>query len=120
MTYLNPIYNISQFIQLTKYFSHPSIYPQLHNKNISFNYILSNSNNQFYTKHHININSLLQTQPINNNNFSPPPSNIIINPQQPNNIPQPNIITQPQNLTTPTTTPTTTTPTPPTTPLPLL
>jgi len=100
---LNPIYNISQFIQLTKYFSQPSIYNQLHNKNISFNYILSNSNNQFYIKHHLNINQLLQSQPINNNNFSPPPSTIIINPQS-NNIPQPNII-QPQNISTNTTTP---------------
>ena len=84
ITCLTPIYNISQLIQLTKYFSHPSIYPALHSKQISFNYIIT-SNNQFYPKHHQQINQLLHSQPISNNNFSAPPLTLQLQsqPQQP-------------------------------------
>jgi len=84
LSFLNPIYNISQLIQLTKYFSHPSIYPALHSKQISFNYIIT-SNNQFYPKHHQQINQLLHSQPISNNNFSAPPLTLQLQsqPQQP-------------------------------------
>ena len=74
MTYSNPLYNISQLIQLTKYFSHPTIYPLLHNKQLSLSYTLINtSNNSFYTKHHQHINQKLTSQPISNTNFSAPP-----------------------------------------------
>ena len=83
LSFLNPIYNISQLIQLTKYFSHPSIYPALHSKQISFNYIIT-SNNQFYPKHHQQINQLLHSQPISNNNFSAPP----LTPAAPNPTPE--------------------------------
>ena len=84
LSFLNPIYNISQLIQLTKYFSHPSISPALHSKQISYNYIIT-SNNQFYPKHHQQINQLLHSQPISNNNFSAPPLTLQLQsqPQQP-------------------------------------
>ncbi len=84
LSFLNPIYNISQLLQLTKYFSHPSIYPSLHSKQISLNYIIT-SNNQFYPKHHQQINQLLHSQPISNNNFSAPPLSLQLQsqPQQP-------------------------------------
>ena len=74
MTYSNPLYNISQILQFTKYFSHPTVYPLLHNKQLSLSYTLVNtSNNQFYTKHHQSINQLLVSQPTSNTNFSAPP-----------------------------------------------
>jgi len=94
---INPIYNISQFIQLTKYLSHPSIYPLLHNKQIAFNYILHQpSNNLLFTKHHQNINSLLNSQPIQNNNFSPPPLTIQLSQSQPTQPqPQQSVLPQP-------------------------
>ena len=74
LSFLNPIYNISQL----------SIYPALHSKQISFNYIIT-SNNQFYPKHHQQINQLLHSQPISNNNFSAPPLTLQLQsqPQQP-------------------------------------
>lgn len=113
-SYLNPIYNISQLIQLTKYISHPSIYPQLHTKQLSLNYTLFNtSTNQIFTSHHKTINQLLQSPPISNSNFSPPPLSLQLQsqpiqpqpiqyqPQQyPQYQPQP-IQSQPQQSQTP-------------------
>ena len=82
MTYSNPLYNVSQLIQLTKYFSHPTVYPLLHNKQLSLSYTLINtSNNQFYTKHHQAINQLLHSQPISNTNFSAPPLSLQLQSQ---------------------------------------
>ena len=74
MQHINPLYNISQIIQFTKYFSHPTIYPLLHNKQLSLSYtLIDTSNNIFYTKHHQHINQKLHSQPISNTNFSAPP-----------------------------------------------
>ena len=82
MTYSNPLYNISQLIQLTKYFSHPTVYPLLHNKQLSLTYTLLNtSNNTFYPKHHQNINQTLFSQPISNTNFSAPPLSLQLQSQ---------------------------------------
>ena len=82
MTYSNPLYNISQLIQFTKYFSHPTVYPLLHNKQLSLTYTLINtSNNTFYTKHHQSINQLLTSQPISNTNFSAPPLSLQLQSQ---------------------------------------
>ena len=73
-SFLNPIYNISQLLQVARYFSHPSVYPLLHTKQYSLNYTLFNtSTNQVYTAHHKQINQLLQSPPISNSNFSAPP-----------------------------------------------
>ena len=73
-SFLNPIYNISQLLQVTKYFSHPSVYPLLHTKQLSLNYTLFNtSTNHVYTAHHKAINQLLQSPPVSNSNFSAPP-----------------------------------------------
>ena len=101
-SFLNPIYNISQLIQVTKYFSHPSIYPLLHTKQLSLNYTLFNtSTNQVYTSHHKTINQLLQSPPISNSNFSAPPLSLQLQSQpqpqpiQPQPI-QPQPISQPQ------------------------
>jgi len=68
---LNPIYNISQLLKLTQFFSHPQNYTQLHTKQLTFNYLIT-LNNQIQFKHHQQINSFL-TSSIQNNNFSPPP-----------------------------------------------
>ncbi len=82
MSYSNPLYNVSQLIQLTKYFSHPTVYPLLHNKQLSLSYTLINtSNSSFYTKHHQSINNLLHSQPISNNNFSAPPLSLQLQSQ---------------------------------------
>ena len=82
MTYANPLYNVSQLIQLTKYFSHPTVYPLLHTKQLSLSYTLINtSNNQFFTKHHQSINNLLHSQPISNSNFSAPPVSLQLQSQ---------------------------------------
>ena len=90
MTYSNPLYNISQLIQLTKYFSHPTVYPLLHNKQLSLSYTLINtSSNQFYTKHHQAINQLLHSQPISNTNFSAPPLSLQLQSQPQASVAQP-------------------------------
>lgn len=82
MQHINPLYNISQIIQFTKYFSHPTIYPLLHNKQLSLSYtLIDTSTNIFYTKHHQNINQTLQSQPISNTNFSPPPLSLQLQSQ---------------------------------------
>ena len=78
--FLNPIYNISQLLKLTQYFTHPQNYTQLHTKQLSFNYIIT-QNNQLQYKHHQHINQFL-TSSIQNNNFSPPPLTLsLYNPQ---------------------------------------
>ena len=90
MTYSNPLYNISQLNQLTKYFSHPTVYPLLHNKQLSLSYTLINtSSNQFYTKHHQAINQLLHSQPISNTNFSAPPLSLQLQSQPQAPVAQP-------------------------------
>ena len=109
--FLNPIYNISQLLKLTQYFTHPQNYTQLHTKQLSFNYIIT-QNNQLQYKHHQHINQFL-TSSIQNNNFSPPPLTLsLYNPQTnsfqsstPQHLtPQP-IQTQPQPIQTQPTTP---------------
>ena len=78
--FLNPIYNISQLLKLSQFFSHPTNYNQLHTKQLSFNYIIT-LNNQLQYKHHQSINQFL-TSSIQNNNFSPPPLTLsLYNPQ---------------------------------------
>ena len=75
--FLNPIYNISQLLKLTQYFTHPQNYTQLHTKQLSFNYIIT-QNNQLQYKHH----QQFLTSSIQNNNFSPPPLTLsLYNPQ---------------------------------------
>ena len=82
MQHINPLYNISQIIQFTKYFSHPTIYPLLHNKQLSLSYtLIDTSNNIFYTKHHQHINQKLHSQPISNTNFSAPPLSLQLQSQ---------------------------------------
>ena len=100
MQHINPLYNISQIIQFTKYFSHPTIYPLLHNKQLSLSYtLIDTSNNIFYTKHHQHINQKLQSQPISNTNFSPPPLSLQLQSQpqaQPQSFQPLPVLQQPQ------------------------
>ncbi len=95
-SFLNPIYNISQLLQVTKYFSHPSVYPLLHTKQLSLNYTLFNtSTNQVYTSHHKAVNQLLQSPPVSNSNFSAPPLALQLQAQAAPQVLQPSPVAVP-------------------------